>query len=63
MAGQKLPKNGQMNDGNKWKIIETYWHDHSLESSGGALSDSTIRFSSYFFLKKKQSSRIKRAWS
>jgi hypothetical protein len=30
---QKLSKN---------KIIETYWHDHSLESSWGALSDGTI---------------------
>jgi hypothetical protein len=28
----------------KIEIVETYRHDHSLESSGGALSDSTIRF-------------------
>jgi hypothetical protein len=26
----------------KIKIVETYWHDHSLESSRGALSDFTI---------------------
>jgi hypothetical protein len=30
---QKLPK--------KFKIFETYRHDHSLESSQGALSDGT----------------------
>jgi hypothetical protein len=28
----------------KFKIVETYWHDHSLESSG-SLSDGTISFS------------------
>jgi hypothetical protein len=28
---QKLPQN--------FKIVETYWHDHSIESSWGALSD------------------------
>jgi hypothetical protein len=27
---------------NKFKIVETYRHDHSLESSWGALSDGTI---------------------
>jgi hypothetical protein len=26
----------------KCRIVETYWHDHSLESSWGALSDGTI---------------------
>jgi hypothetical protein len=26
----------------KFKIVETYWHYHSLESSWGALSDGTI---------------------
>jgi hypothetical protein len=31
---QKLPKT--------FRIVETYRHDHSLESSGGALSDGTI---------------------
>jgi hypothetical protein len=31
---QKLPP--------KFKIVEAYWHDHSLESSWGALSDGTI---------------------
>jgi hypothetical protein len=30
------------------KIVETYWHDHSLESSWGALSDGTICFSIQF---------------
>jgi hypothetical protein len=34
---QKLPK--------KLKIVETNWHDHSLESSLGALSDGTVSFS------------------
>jgi hypothetical protein len=34
---QKLPKT--------FKGCRTYWHDHSLESSGGALSDGTISFS------------------
>jgi hypothetical protein len=34
---QKLP--------NKFKIVKTYWHDHSLESSRGALSDGTISVS------------------
>jgi hypothetical protein len=37
---QKLPQ--------KFKIVETYWHDHSLESSWGALSDDTISFSIIF---------------
>jgi hypothetical protein len=44
---QKLPQ--------KFKIVETYWHDHSLESSCGALSDGTIISSSqsfWIFLKK-----------
>jgi hypothetical protein len=34
--GGKLPEN--------FKIVGTYWHDHSLESSWGALSDGTISF-------------------
>jgi hypothetical protein len=29
----------------KFKIVETYWHDHSLERSRGALSGGTIIFS------------------
>jgi hypothetical protein len=33
---QKLPP--------KNKIVETYRHDHSLQSTGGALSDGTISF-------------------
>jgi hypothetical protein len=37
---QKLPQ--------KFKIIETYWHDHSLESAWEALSDSPISFSIQF---------------
>jgi hypothetical protein len=28
----------------KFKIVKTYWHDHSLESSWGALSDGAISF-------------------
>jgi hypothetical protein len=28
----------------KFKIVETYWHNHSLESSSGALSDGAISF-------------------
>jgi hypothetical protein len=28
----------------KFKIVETYWHDHSLESYWGAFSDGTISF-------------------
>jgi hypothetical protein len=49
---------------NKFKIVETYWHDHSLESSCRALSDCTIRFSIkpfsgkcifWIFLQKPQS--------
>jgi hypothetical protein len=28
----------------QFKIVWTYWHDHSLESSWGALSDGTIGF-------------------
>jgi hypothetical protein len=49
----------------KFMSVETYWHDHSLESSRGALSDSTICFSIlkpflvefifWIFLKKLQS--------
>jgi hypothetical protein len=38
---QKLPQ--------KFNIVETYWHDHSLESSWGALSDGTISFSIHPF--------------
>jgi hypothetical protein len=41
---QKLPK--------KVKIVETYWHDHSLESSWGALFDGTIIFLFQPFLGK-----------
>jgi hypothetical protein len=43
------------------RLVETYWHDHSLERSWGALSDGTISISgrkkSIFciFLKKPQS--------
>jgi hypothetical protein len=33
----------------KFKIVETYWHGHSLESSWGALSDGTISFSIKLF--------------
>jgi hypothetical protein len=28
----------------KIHIIETYWHDHSLEGSGGAVFNGTITF-------------------
>jgi hypothetical protein len=34
---QKLPQ--------RFEFVETYWHDHSLESSWGALSDGTISLS------------------
>jgi hypothetical protein len=37
----KLPK--------KFKIIKTYWHDHSLESSWVALSDGTISLMDVIF--------------
>jgi hypothetical protein len=37
---QKLPKNVS--------IVGTYWHDHSLESSWGTLSDGTITDSTIF---------------
>jgi hypothetical protein len=33
---QKLPQ--------QVKIVETYWHDHSLESSWGPLSDGAISY-------------------
>jgi hypothetical protein len=42
---QKLPQ--------KFMIVETYWHDHSLESSWGALSDGTISSSIQPFLGEK----------
>jgi hypothetical protein len=29
----------------KVNIVETYWHDHALERSWGALSDGTTNFS------------------
>jgi hypothetical protein len=58
---QKLPQ--------KFKIVEIYWHDHSLERSWGALSDGTISFSIqpfsggqyifWIFLKKRQSLKKK----
>jgi hypothetical protein len=34
--------NSHRNCPKKFKIVETYWHDHSLESFWGALSDGTI---------------------
>jgi hypothetical protein len=34
---QKLPK--------EFTIVQTYWHDHSLERSPGALFDGTVSFS------------------
>jgi hypothetical protein len=40
---QKFPK--------QFKIVKTYGHDHSLESSRGALSDGTTSFSSNFWEK------------
>jgi hypothetical protein len=43
---------------NTCKSGETYWHDHSLESSRGAHSDGTISFwirENEFLLKKPQS--------
>jgi hypothetical protein len=42
---QKLPQ--------KFKIVETYWHDHSLESCWGGLSDGTISFSIHSFFWEK----------
>jgi hypothetical protein len=39
------PRAGHRNCPKIFKIVETYWHDHSLENSWGALSDGTIRFS------------------
>jgi hypothetical protein len=33
------------------KIVKTYWHDHSLESSWGALSDGTVNISIKSFKK------------
>jgi hypothetical protein len=37
-----VTKSGTQKLAKKIKIVETYWHDHSLESSGVALSDGTI---------------------
>jgi hypothetical protein len=42
----------------KFKIVETYWHDHSLEKSWGALSDGTIGFLIQPFVGKKFIFRI-----
>jgi hypothetical protein len=47
---QKLPK--------KLKIVETHWHDHSLESSWGACSDGTISFSIPHFQGEKAFSEL-----
>jgi hypothetical protein len=44
---QKLPK--------KFKIVETYWRDHSLESFWEALSDGAISCSNQFVLGEKKS--------
>jgi uncharacterized membrane protein len=41
----KLPK--------RFKIVATYWHDHSLESSWDALSDGAISFSFHQFPEEK----------
>jgi hypothetical protein len=38
-----------------FKIFETYWHDHSLESSWGTLSDGEKMFFSDLFSNKPQS--------
>jgi hypothetical protein len=35
------------------KIVKTYWHDHSLDRSRGALSDVTIGFSNQPFSGEK----------
>jgi hypothetical protein len=43
---QKLPK--------EFKSVETYWHDHSLESSWWTLSDAPISFSGSHFLNFSQ---------
>jgi hypothetical protein len=47
---QKLPKQS--------KIVVTYWHDHSLESSWEALSDSTIIFSIYIYIYDTQKNQV-----
>jgi hypothetical protein len=39
-----VTKGGTQKLSKTFNIVETYWRDHSLESSGGALSDGTISF-------------------
>jgi hypothetical protein len=38
------PRAGRRNCSKTFNIVEIYWHDHSLESSWGALSVGTISF-------------------
>jgi hypothetical protein len=45
-----VTKGGTQKLSKKINIVGTYWHDHSLESSWGALSDGTIVFPIQSFL-------------
>jgi hypothetical protein len=51
--GTSVTKGGTQKLPQKIKIVETYWPDHSLESSSGALSDGTISFSIHSFSGEK----------
>jgi hypothetical protein len=62
--GDSVTKGGTQKLLKYFKIVESYWHDHSLESSWKALSDGNISCSIQFsgnkcnfciFLKKSQS--------
>jgi hypothetical protein len=59
-----VSKSGTQKLAKEFRIVETYWHDHSFERFWGALSDGTISFSIqpfsgekcifwYFFLPQK----------
>jgi hypothetical protein len=43
-TGGEFCRQGQDTEIAQTKIVKTYWHDHSVESSWGALSDGTISF-------------------
>jgi hypothetical protein len=61
------PRAGHRNCPNIFRIVEKYWHDHSLESSWGALFDGTISFEiqpssgkSIFWIHLKKPQSLKR---
>jgi hypothetical protein len=53
-----VTKGGTQKLAKVFKIVKTYWHDHSLENLWEALSDGAISFSIQFILGGNQFSEF-----